>query len=45
MEWISPEYEDVVRRYEAAAEVAGSADGSGQAVRGFIVPEAVPEGG
>ncbi|GGR50197.1 hypothetical protein WEB32_18050 [Streptomyces netropsis] len=45
MEWINPEYEDVVRRYEAAAEAAGSADGSGQVFRGFIVPEAAPEGG
>ncbi|MEW2581186.1 hypothetical protein [Streptomyces syringium] len=45
MEWISPEYEDVVRRYEAAAEVAGAAEGSGQVVRGFIVPEATPDVG
>ncbi|MEU2855142.1 hypothetical protein ACFZB6_14185 [Streptomyces syringium] len=48
MEWINPAYEDVVRRYEAAAEVAGSDGGSGQVVRGFIVPgvdpEADPEG-
>ncbi|MBP2404104.1 hypothetical protein [Streptomyces syringium] len=45
MEWINPEYEDVVRQYEAAAEAAGSADDSGRPVRGFIVPEAAAEGG
>ncbi|MBB4890585.1 hypothetical protein FHS38_006670 [Streptomyces netropsis] len=36
---------DVVRRYEAAVEAAGSVDGgaSGRAFRGFAVPETAPE--